>query len=78
MNHLAAFITMFIMGLETNLNVKHQIPEFIHSVYMWFLLPFMIFPFMAIIYFEHKSKRNRFEMAFFAMLGFAFGYMIFP
>jgi hypothetical protein len=78
MNHLAAFVMMFIMGLETNLNVKHQIPEFIHSVYMWFICPFMVLPFMALIYFEHQTKRNRIEMAFFSILGFWFGYLIFP
>jgi len=47
-------------------------------VYMWFICPFMVFPFMALIYFEHETKRNRIEMAFFSILGFWFGYLIFP
>jgi len=77
MNGVFYFVFFFVMGLETHLNMNHQIPEFIHCVCQWFILPFIIVPFLILLYIENKTKEIRRQMFLFAMLGFIFGFLIF-
>ena len=71
------FVFFFVMGLETHLNMNNQIPAFIHSVCLWFILPFVIVPFLILLYMENKTVQIRRQMLLFAILGFIFGFFIF-
>jgi len=56
---------------------KCQHCGFIHSVCLWFILPFVIVPFLILLYMENKTVQIRRQMLLFAILGFIFGFIIF-
>jgi len=70
-------VFFFVRGLETHLNMNNQIPAFIHSVCLWFILPFVIVPFLILLYMENKTVQIRRQMLLFAILGFILGFLIF-